>query len=372
MTSKGSNDTRIVAVRGAGMTLRGMGLSMLALLAALAFASSAQAQAPVELGTVDSFAVLGAGTVTNTGPSVINGDLGVSPGGAVTGFPPGIVHGTIHAADAVAGRAQSDLTTAYNDAAGRACQFALTGQDLGGMTLTHGVYCFTSSAQLTGTLTLDGQGDPNAVFIFQIGSTLTTASASTVRVINGAQSCLVYWQVGSSATLGTTSTFRGNIFALTSNTVTTGTTVRGRVLARNGAVTLDSNTVTRARCAAGTGPGTGAFDETGPTVTITGASGDGIVGNPVRLGPKPCVARDFRLRIRARDVSGIRRVSVYLDGRLIKRTTSAQFYVWIRAERLLAGRHTLRVVARDRQGNRTVQTRRFRRCDRPVSPPFTG
>ena len=360
MTSRGSNDTRIVAVRGAGMTLRGMGLSMLALLAALAFASSAQAQAPVDLGTVDSFAVLGASTVTNTGPSVINGDLGVSPGSALTGFPPGTVNGTIHAADAVAAQAQSDLTAAYIDAAGRACQVVLTGQDLGGMTLTHGVYCFSTSAQLTGTLTLNAEGNPNAVFIFQIGSTLTTASGSNVRLINGAQSCNVVWQVGSSATLGTTSTFRGNILALTSNTVTTGTTVDGRVLARNGAVTLDSNTVTRAQC-----------DETGPTVTINGAPGDSFTGNPLGAG-KPCIARDFRLRIRARDVSGIRRVSVYLDGRLIKRTTNGQFYVWIRAERLLAGRHTVRVVARDNAGNRTVQTRRFRRCDRPVTPPFTG
>ena len=218
-------------------------------------------------------------------------------------------------------------------------------------------------------MTLDAEGNPNAVFIFQIGSTLTTASGSIVRLINGAQSCNVVWQVGSSATLGTTTRFRGNILALTSNTATTGATVNGRLLARNGAVTLDSNTVTRAQCAAGT---VGGPDQTGPTVTITGASGDGVPGNPVRPGPKPCVARDFRLRIRARDVSGIRRVSVFLDGRLIKRSTSAQFYVWIRAERLLAGRHTLRVVARDREGNRTVQTRRFRRCDRPVFPPFTG
>ena len=388
MTASGSTDTRIADgvnhvhesiangyvttprhfVGGAGATLRGMGLLVLALLLALALASSAQAQAPVSLGTADDFAVLGGSTVTNTGPSVINGDLGVSPGTAVTGFPPGTVNGTIHAADAVAAQAQSDLTAAYIDAAGRACQVVLTGQDLGGMTLTHGVYCFSTSAQLTGTLTLDAEGDPNAVFIFQIGSTLTTASGSNVRLINGAQSCNVVWQVGSSATLETTTRFRGNILALTSNTATTGATVNGRLLARNGAVTLDSNTVTRAQCAAGT---VGGPDETGPTVNIFGAPGDSFTGNPLGAG-KPCIARDFRLRIRARDVSGIRRVSVFLDGRLIKRTTSAQFYVWIRAKRLLAGRHTLRVVARDREGNRTVQTRRFRRCDRPVSPPLTG
>jgi hypothetical protein len=341
----------------AGATLRGMGLLVLALLVALALASSAQAQAPVSLGTAANFAVLGASTVTNTGPSVITGDLGVSPGTAVTGFPPGTVNGTIHAADAVAAQAQSALTAAYIDTAGRACQVALTGQDLGGLTLTHNVHCFTSSAQLTGTLTLDAQGDPNAVFIFQIVSTLTTASGSRVNLINGAQSCNVFWQVGSSATLGTTTTFRGNILALTSITATTGATVDGRLLARNGAVTLDSNTVTRAQCAAPPPP-----DETGPIVNINGPPN------------APCPARAFRLRISARDPSGIRRVEVFLDGRLIKRTTRSSFFVSIRAERLLAARHTIRVVALDRAGNRTVRTRRFSRCARPgfVRPPFTG
>ena len=211
--------------------------------------TASAAPAPVELGTAGSFAVLAGSAVTNTGPSVIDGDLGVSPGSAVTGFPPGIVPGTIHAGDAVAAQAQSDLTIAYNDAAGRACDTNLTGQDLGGLTLTPGVYCFSSSAQLTGALTLDAQGDPDAVFIFQIGSTLTTASASTVNLINGAQACNVFWQVGSSATLGTNSTFRGTILALTSITVTTGTTVEGRTLARNGAVTLDNNVITTPMCA---------------------------------------------------------------------------------------------------------------------------
>jgi len=372
-------------VGGAGATLRGTGLLVLTVLAALALASGARAQAPVFLGTADDFGVLGATTVTNTGLTVINGDVGLSPGTAVTGFPPGVVNGTIHAADAVAAQAQTDLTDAYNVAAGRPCDTLLTGQDLGGMVLTHGVYCFSSSAGLTGTLTLDGEGDPNAVFIFQIGSTLTTASASRVNFVNSAQSCLAIWQVGSSATLGTTTAFGGSILALTSITATTGATVDGRLLARNGAVTLDTNTVTSAQCAAGTVvgdadetpgvPGTGAADQTGPLVAIAGAPGDGIAGNPVRNGPKPCLATDFRLRIRARDISGIRRVSVYLDGRLIKRSTQRQFYVWIRAERLLSLRHTVRVVARDREGNRTVLTRRFTRCDRPefpVFPPFTG
>jgi ice-binding like protein/exosortase sorting signal-containing protein len=194
---------------------------------------------------LSSFAVLGGSTVTNTGPTIVTGDLGVSPGSAVTGFPPGIVTGgTIHAADAVAAQAQTELTTVYNNLANAACNTVLTGQDLGGMTLTPGVYCFASSAQLTGTLTLDAQGNPNAVFLFQMGSTLTTASASSVLLINGASSCGVFWQVGSSATLGTGTVLAGNIVALTSITLNTGASVSGRALARNGAVTLDNNQVT--------------------------------------------------------------------------------------------------------------------------------
>jgi len=194
--------------------------------------------------------VLGGSTVTNTGTSVITGDLGVSPGSAVTGFPPGIVSGgTIHAADAVALQAQNDVTTAYNNLAAQTCTTDLTGQDLGGKTLTPGVYCFSSSAQLTGTLTLNALGNANAVFIFKMGSTLTTASNSVVVVSNGGSNCNVFWQVGSSATLGTGTTFSGNILALTSITMTTGARTFGRTLARNGAVTLDTNTVDRTVCA---------------------------------------------------------------------------------------------------------------------------
>jgi len=205
---------------------------------------------------LSSFAVLGGSTVTNTNtPTIVTGNLGVSPGSAVTGFPPGIVTGTIHAADAVAAQAQTDLTTLYNQLAGTTCNTDLSGQDLGGKTLTPGVYCFSTSAQLTGTLTLNGQGNSAAVFIFKIGSTLTTASASSVVLTNSASSCGVYWQVGSSATLGTGTALVGNIVALTSITLNTGASVTGRVLARNGATTLDNNAV--AVCSGGppTGPG---------------------------------------------------------------------------------------------------------------------
>jgi hypothetical protein len=227
-------------------------------------ASPASAQIP--LGTSQSFAVLGGSTVTNTGSSVVTGNVGVSPGSSVTGFPPGIVAGgAIHAADAVASQAQSDLTTAYNAAAGTPCGVDLTGQDLGTVgTLTPGVYCFTSSAALTGTLTLNFLGNPNALFLFKIGSTLTTASGSSVVLTNtGGATCPtnLFWQVGSSATLGTGSSFAGNILALTSITMTTGAGLTGRALARNGAVTLDTNTVNISACAGG--PGIPALDSVG-------------------------------------------------------------------------------------------------------------
>jgi len=195
------------------------------------------------LGAAGSYGVVASSTVTNTGPTVINGDLGVSPGSAVTGFPPGIVNGTINAGNAAAANAQTAVTTAYNALASQACNINLTGTDLGGLTLTPGVYCFSSSAQLTGTLTLNGLGNPGSVWVFQIGSTLTTASGSGVNFINGGQSCGAFWQVGSSATLGTTTNFSGNILALASVTATTGATSNGALFARTGAVTLDSNTV---------------------------------------------------------------------------------------------------------------------------------
>ena len=208
-------------------------------------AASAAGQAPVVLGSATTFEVLAGSTVTSTGATTVNGDLGVSPGTAVTGFPPGLVNGTIHAGDAAAAQAQVDLTTAYNDAAGRTVGAITVAGNLGGQTLAPGLYKSTSSLEISsGDLTLDAQGDANAVFIFQMGSTLTTTSARQVILSGGAKAANIFWQVGSSATLGTTSVFKGNILALTSIALQTGATVEGLALARNGAVTLDSNTIT--------------------------------------------------------------------------------------------------------------------------------
>jgi hypothetical protein len=185
--------------------------------------------------------------VTNTGPTVVSGNVGVSPGTAVTGFPPGLAGGSIHKADGAAGNAQSALTAAYLDAAGRSGGTPVAG-DLVGKTFTAGVYKSTSSLAVSGDVTLDAQGNSAAVFIFQISSTLTTASGSHIVLANGANACNVFWQVGSSATLGTNSVFKGNILALTSITVTTGVNLQGRALARNGAVTLDADVITGCSC----------------------------------------------------------------------------------------------------------------------------
>ena len=205
------------------------------------------------LGSADAFGILGASAVTNTGNSTVYQDLGVWPGTSITGFPPGVVLGTVHNDDAVAMNAQADALTGYNYLAGLARTQTLTGHDLGGLTLDPGVYFFASSAQMTGQLTLNFQGLSNQMIVFQIGSTLTTASNSSVRVIYGGMNDQVFWQVGSSATLGTTTDFYGSIIADASVTLNTGATINcGRAIALNGAVTMDDNTVDTGNCAPST------------------------------------------------------------------------------------------------------------------------
>jgi hypothetical protein len=235
--------------------LLGAGLALATVLATL----PASAGPIVALGAASSFAVLAGSTVTNTGNSIVNGNLGVWPGTAITGFGsgpgllgPGIVNGTQYAggtATGPSGTAQGALTTAYNNLAGLACGTTLTNQDLGTVgPLNPGVYCFASDAQLTGTLVLNEQSLDNQPFVFQIGSALTTATNSAVTVINpgtgGAADNNIFWQIGSSATLGTGTAFLGNIVALTSIALDTGASIScGATFARNGAVTLDDNTI---------------------------------------------------------------------------------------------------------------------------------
>ncbi len=228
-------------------------------------------RAQISLGpTVTTFGVLAGSTVTNSGSTVVTGNLGVSPGTAITGFTgiapggPGIATGTIDSANAAAAQAESELTAAYNAAAAAAVTATKAG-DLGGQTLPAGVYMSTSTLGITGTLTLDGQGNPNAQFIFQIGSALTTATGSSVVLINGANAANVFWQIGSSATLGTSSTFVGNILALSSISLGTGAVLNGRALARNGAVTLLSNPITAPAGSGGGGGGSGGGGSPPPT-----------------------------------------------------------------------------------------------------------
>lgn len=391
----------------------GAGVALVAALAALPAAAQA---APVLLGTAAPFAVLAGSTATNTGPSVLNGDLGLSPGSSLSGFGlPAVVNGATHNTDAVAAQAQGDLTTAYNTAAAQLSPVDLTGQDLGGLTLTPGAYAFSTSAQLTGALTLDAQGDPNAQFVFEVGSTLTTASASSVVMINGASPCNVYWQVGSSATLGSTTAFQGTIMALTSVTLNNGASVIGRALARNGAVTLDDNLLDPSGCQ--TGP-TGSTPTPTPTpvptpvptptpaptpggsavntATPTPAGAVSPARAPVATAPRPAPASRSTVPTRkgtailrrtpetpgaprAGCISGFRasvtghqlkRVVFRLDGRIVANRADSPFRVVVRS---LPGRHqiTARVTFKDATRSKTLKFA-YRACAAAVLHPRGG
>jgi hypothetical protein len=259
-------------------------LGLTAFLAVFLTGPALAAQPPVGLGTAGGFAILASQTITNTGATTITGDVGLSPGTSVTGFETVTLHGTRHVADAPALQAQNALTTAYTNASGRTPVTTIAAQ-LGGQVLVAGVYASQDGAfLLTGALTLNGENNPNAVFVFQAASTLTTASGSSVVLSGQAQSCNVFWQLGTSATLGTRSALRGTIMAQASITMTTGASLDGRALARTGAVTLDTNVIAPLACtvaAATPTPPTGAAASTAPTGTVppTSTSGPGDGGS---------------------------------------------------------------------------------------------
>ncbi|MEO6468237.1 MAG: ice-binding family protein [Acidimicrobiia bacterium] len=283
--SSGTRRTRVILTSAAGASV---------LLFSLAIPATAAIVAKVPLATSAEYSVLAGSTVTNTGPSILGESLGVSPGTSITGFPPGTVLGTTNATNAAAAQAESDLTAAYLNAEGRPINGTTTA-DLANLNLQGGVYAGPShgALSLTGPLTLDGAGNPNTVFIFQTNASLITATGSTVNLINGAQECNVFWQVGSSATLGTGSVFVGNIMALSSITVNNSVTVHGRALARNGAVTLDNDVFTSPTCATSlpatttTTPGTPTTGVGGPTPT----GGGGTTATPGTPGSGPGVPR---------------------------------------------------------------------------------
>jgi type VI secretion system secreted protein VgrG len=254
-------------------------------LAAILYAPSTGLAGPSYLGSAQDFAVLGASTVTNTGSTTIYGSVGVDPGSAITGFPPGTVTGgSIYGSGGVSNLAQSDALTAYNALAGLAATTDLTGQELGGLTLTPGVYSFGTTAGLNGALTLDFAGNPGGEFVFQIGTALTTGSGSSVNVINGSQLSGVYWLMGvtggsgtGSATLGTTTMFAGNILALDSITLNNGADILcGRAIALNAAVTMDNNRVSNNNSLEDFGSGRSDFGSYG----FSGGNGAQVIPAP--------------------------------------------------------------------------------------------
>jgi hypothetical protein len=301
----------------------GLGLLVVASLMALTLArASGAAATAVPLGTASSFAVLAGAGITNTGPTTVTGDVGTFPTTTISGAGSLTINGTNHAGDGVTQQAKTDLVTAYNNAAAQGPTNPIVA-DLGGQSLSPGVYNSASSIGLTGALTLNGGGDPNAIFVFQAGSALTTASASSVVLTNGAQACNVFWQIGSSATLGTGSTFRGTVIALQSITVTTGVTVDGRVLARNGAVTLDTDTISRSGCAA---PAATTAAATTTAATTTAATTTTATTTTATTTPKPtkstaaAAAAKRAAAVKAAKVAKAKRIAAVKAKAVIKQT----------------------------------------------------
>ena len=288
------------AVPGRGMPSRLLPVPALAIAIGLALllpaVQASAAQAPIDLGTSGSFAVLGGSGITNTGATTVTGDVGTFPTPSETGFGTMTLNGVDHGGDAVTQQAKTDLTTAYNQAAAATPPTSVP-TELGGTTLTPGVYSGATLA-ITGTLSLDTLGDPNAVFVFQTASTLITAAGSAVTVINGGTACNVFWQVSSSATLGANSLIIGTVLASTSITATTGATIDGRLLAEDGAVTLDHNTISGQSCSTATTTTTAVATTTttATATTTTTASSSAAAGlggsSPTTATPNRSTSRN--------------------------------------------------------------------------------
>jgi hypothetical protein len=324
----------------------GIKVLLATLLATLGLSADAQAQAPVSLGTAGPFAILAGTAVSNSGATVITGDLGVSPGNSVSGFPPGAVNGIIHAGDSAAAEAQLDLAGAYANAAGQPVSATIPAE-LGGTTLPPGVYdSDTGAFDIDGTLTLDGQGDGNSVFIFKTATGLATGAGAQINLIKSAQACNVFWQVGGSATIGSGSVFRGNVLALDDVSSSSGASVDGRLLARNGAVTLDADSIAAAQCDTGK-----------PKIRVSGV-------------PKQCASHNFKAGVNVSDALGVT-TDLSVDGAAVKHTTRKSFTAAINVKGLATGRHTIKVVSRDAGGSARVKKVSFVRCPRSAVS-FTG
>jgi hypothetical protein len=372
--------------------VRRTGIAIAVGCACAALPQAAQAAA-IDLDTAAPFVVLGGSAVTNSGPSVLNGELGVHPGTGLSGFgAPATVNGAVHQADSVAAGAQLDVGTAY-DVAAQEPSADLSSQDLGNKTLTSGGYSYTSDALLTGALTLDAQGDPNARFVIKVGSQLTTASGSSVLLINGASPCNVWWQVGTTAAIGATTVMQGNVMANASITVGNGASVTGRLLARNGNVTLINDVLDNGGCGTGADGVTTGSPTSTPTTpsTPTGGPSGGPAGTPagdgtgipavapiparttrrgratVRRPPRESCTAGFRATVSGRM---IRRVVFSMDGNRIRSLTRSPYSVSVRAR---PGVHKIRARVTFTDATR-ARTFRFdyRACAAQVLRPRQG